>query len=62
MCLARKRNEDEDAANKLYTLVTHVPVESFKGNNGYKLQYCNVIFLVNLIFYEILDVEWYILN
>ncbi|EDV21473.1 60S ribosomal protein L31 [Trichoplax sp. H2] len=31
VCLSRKRNEDEDAANKLYTLVTHVPVESFKG-------------------------------
>merc|ERR1719348_1003449 len=29
--LARKRNEDEDSANKLYTLVTHVSVDSFKG-------------------------------
>merc|ERR1712002_1367314 len=29
--LARKRNEDEDSANKLYTLVTYVPVVSFKG-------------------------------
>eukprot|EP00128_Syssomonas_multiformis_P008041 Colp12_sorted_trinity150504_noHs@1069 len=29
--LARKRNEDESAANKLYTLVTVVPVTSFKG-------------------------------
>ncbi|XP_071949850.1 large ribosomal subunit protein eL31-like [Antedon mediterranea] len=29
--LARKRNEDEDSANKLYTLVTHVPVTGFKG-------------------------------
>jgi len=29
--LARLRNEDEDAANKLYTLVTHVNVASFKG-------------------------------
>eukprot|EP00118_Oscarella_pearsei_P028709 m.2744 g.2744 ORF g.2744 m.2744 type:complete len:126 (+) comp8875_c0_seq1:130-507(+) len=29
--LERKRNEDEDAANKLYTLVTHVAVDSFKG-------------------------------
>ncbi|CAK9294837.1 unnamed protein product [Gordionus sp. m RMFG-2023] len=28
--LARKRNEDEDSANKLYTLVTFVPVTSFK--------------------------------
>ncbi|XP_076826020.1 large ribosomal subunit protein eL31-like [Clavelina lepadiformis] len=31
--LARKRNEDEDSVNKLYTLVTHVPVTSFKGLN-----------------------------
>ncbi|XP_054756103.1 large ribosomal subunit protein eL31-like [Lytechinus pictus] len=29
--LARKRNEDEDSPHKLYTLVTHVPVPSFKG-------------------------------
>jgi len=29
--LARKRNEDEDSANKLYTLVTHVPCANFKG-------------------------------
>merc|ERR1711872_872825 len=29
--LARKRNEDEDSANKFYTLVTYVPVASFKG-------------------------------
>jgi len=28
--LSRKRNEDEDAANKLYTVVTFVPVTSFK--------------------------------
>lgn len=27
----RKRNEDDDSANKFYTLVTHVVVESFKG-------------------------------
>merc|ERR1712008_242773 len=27
----RKRNEDEDSAQKLYTLVTFVPVDSFKG-------------------------------
>ena len=27
----RKRNEDEDAKHKFYTLVTYVPVESFKG-------------------------------
>ncbi|XP_013421033.1 60S ribosomal protein L31 [Lingula anatina] len=29
--LARKRNEDEDSPHKLYTLVTYVPVASFKG-------------------------------
>ncbi|KAJ6640144.1 60S ribosomal protein L31 [Pseudolycoriella hygida] len=28
--LARRRNDDEDSANKLYTLVTYVPVPSFK--------------------------------
>mmetsp|Transcript_68173 Transcript_68173/g.120330 ORF Transcript_68173/g.120330 Transcript_68173/m.120330 type:complete len:119 (-) Transcript_68173:85-441(-) len=28
---SRKRNEDEDAKEKMYTLVQHVPVESFKG-------------------------------
>uniref|UniRef100_A0A1I7ZWK4 Large ribosomal subunit protein eL31 n=1 Tax=Steinernema glaseri TaxID=37863 RepID=A0A1I7ZWK4_9BILA len=28
--LARRRNEDEDSANKLYTLVSHVPVTTFK--------------------------------
>jgi len=28
--LARLRNEDEDAKEKLYTLVTHVPVTTFK--------------------------------
>ena len=28
--LHRKRNEDEDSAQKLYTLVTYVPVDSFK--------------------------------
>merc|ERR1719217_1681399 len=29
--LHRKRNEDEDSAEKLYTLVTVVNVDSFKG-------------------------------
>jgi len=28
--LARRRNEDEDSVHKLYTLVTHVPVDSYK--------------------------------
>merc|ERR1719252_365956 len=29
--MSRKRNEDEDATEKMYTLVQHVPVESFKN-------------------------------
>merc|ERR1712190_650157 len=29
--LSRKRNEDEEAKSKTFTLVQHVPVESFKG-------------------------------
>lgn len=29
--LSRKRNEDEDAKEKMYTLVQYVPVESHKG-------------------------------
>merc|ERR1712133_336360 len=29
--LARRHNDDEDSANKLFTLVTHVKVDSFKG-------------------------------
>merc|ERR1712235_157669 len=29
--LARRHNDDEDSTNKLYTLVSHVRVESFKG-------------------------------
>lgn len=29
--LSRRRNEDEDSIHKLYTLVTHVAVTSFKG-------------------------------
>jgi len=29
--LSRKRNEDEDAKEKLYTLVTHVEVKDFHG-------------------------------
>ncbi|KAG0427743.1 hypothetical protein HPB47_025236 [Ixodes persulcatus] len=29
--LARRRNEDEDSPNQLYTLVTYVPVETFKS-------------------------------
>ncbi|XP_037915636.1 60S ribosomal protein L31 [Hermetia illucens] len=29
--LARRRNDDEDSPNKLYTLVTYVPVATFKA-------------------------------
>jgi len=29
--LARKRNEDEDSPHKLYTLITYVPVTTFKS-------------------------------
>merc|ERR1712198_439926 len=29
--LSRRRNEDEDSTHKLYTLVTYVPVATFKG-------------------------------
>ncbi|XP_068927008.1 large ribosomal subunit protein eL31-like [Petaurus breviceps papuanus] len=29
--LSRKRNEDEDSPNKLYTLVTYMPVTTFKS-------------------------------
>nr|XP_055194718.1 60S ribosomal protein L31-like [Nyctereutes procyonoides] len=29
--LSRKRNEDEDSPNKLYTLVTYLPVTTFKN-------------------------------
>ena len=29
--LSRRRNEDDDAKNQLYTLVTWVPVDSYKG-------------------------------
>ncbi|KAG9287341.1 hypothetical protein G9A89_023712 [Geosiphon pyriformis] len=29
--LSRKRNDEEDAKEKLYTYVTYVPVTSFKG-------------------------------
>ncbi|CAI2184645.1 9212_t:CDS:2 [Funneliformis geosporum] len=30
--LSRRRNDEEDAKEKLYTYVTFVPVDSFKGN------------------------------
>ncbi|XP_076652373.1 large ribosomal subunit protein eL31-like [Halictus rubicundus] len=29
--LSRRRNDDEDSPNKLYTLVTYIPVATFKG-------------------------------
>ncbi|XP_044769371.1 60S ribosomal protein L31-like [Neomonachus schauinslandi] len=31
MWLSRKHNEEEDSPNKLYTLVTYVPVSTFKN-------------------------------
>lgn len=34
--LSRKRNEDEDSPNKLYTLVTYVPVTTCKGRYAAK--------------------------
>mmetsp|Transcript_1487 Transcript_1487/g.3015 ORF Transcript_1487/g.3015 Transcript_1487/m.3015 type:complete len:120 (+) Transcript_1487:93-452(+) len=36
--MSRKRNEDEDAKEKMYTLVQHVPVESFKGLKHEKVE------------------------
>lgn len=29
--LERRRNDDEDSVHKLYTIVTYVPVSSYKG-------------------------------
>lgn len=29
--MSRKKNEDEDAEEKMYTLVQYVPVDSFNG-------------------------------
>ena len=42
--LARKRNEDEDSVHKLYTLVTHVPVATFKGKVFVVQFYVTIIF------------------
>merc|ERR1719348_2664337 len=36
--LSRKRNEEEDSGDKLFTLVSHVHVESFKGLQTEKVQ------------------------
>ena len=36
--LARKRNEDEEAENELYTFVTVVPVDTFKGLQTKKVE------------------------
>merc|ERR1711964_219338 len=36
--LSRMRNEDEDAKENMYTLVQHVPVESFKGLQTEKVE------------------------
>lgn len=38
--LSRKRNEDEDSPNKLYTLVTYVPVTTYKGKPNTCLTMC----------------------
>uniref|UniRef100_A0AAY5KZM2 Large ribosomal subunit protein eL31 n=1 Tax=Esox lucius TaxID=8010 RepID=A0AAY5KZM2_ESOLU len=40
--LSRKRNEDEDSPNKLYTLVTYVPVTTYKGKPRFCLAICCV--------------------
>lgn len=32
--MSRRKNDEEDAKEKLYTLVTYVPVTSFKGLVG----------------------------
>lgn len=29
--ISRQRNDDEDAKEKMYALVQHIPVESFEG-------------------------------
>merc|ERR1712002_1376156 len=36
--LNRKLNESEDSVDKFYTLVTYVPVASFKGLENTKLE------------------------
>ncbi|KAI7901258.1 ribosomal protein L31e-domain-containing protein [Cokeromyces recurvatus] len=36
--IARKRNDDEDAKEKLYSYVTYVPVASFKGKLNFYLE------------------------
>lgn len=39
---ARKRNDDEEAKHKLYTLVSFVPVASFSGTHIYYFEeYCD---------------------
>ena len=35
--MSRRRNEDEDAKEKMYTLVDHIPVESFKNLQNEKV-------------------------
>ena len=53
---ARKRNEDEDSPHKFYTLVTHVAVDSFKGQKHcvfLTTVQCGVLVLVgNVAVYE----------
>lgn len=50
--LSRKRNEDEESANKLYTLVTYVPVDTFKGKDH--ISPCVTIYQ-NALFSFVLD-------
>ena len=45
--LARKRNEDEDSPHKLYTLVTYVPVTTFKGKTLVIHSFIGVFFAAN---------------
>ena len=49
MRLARKRNEDEDSPHKLYTLVTYVPVTTFKGKISTFKFYSQVFLLTQVV-------------
>src|SRR5437763_15525655 len=41
--LSRRRNDEEDAKEKLYTHVTSVPVTTFKGNSPYFLPFNHLL-------------------
>lgn len=47
--LSRKCNENEDTANKLYTLVTYIPVTTFKNLQTVKAMRTNFWFLNKVI-------------